>query len=728
MPAHPFQWTRLKNSGNVSVSPRAGHTITLSSVGFLLYGGMDGRRNDQGNPAPNSDLYLLKVGGKTFQWEQVEVDPGSQLPPARTLHTALAISQDEVFVFGGIHSATPDRVLNDGWILDTGCYEWKHVGFKTQSEDVKSSHWKRLSGKILEHPYVAAQAEVIGQGMRRNTGTRRISGMAQTARSAVSGLNFETLALAASKAVVGASMSIGGESGGDGGSSRKSWKKFLAKQMTSSVKAGNKEKQSRTRFQPKDEAGLVNFEEEQFLEDILTMVCATAQGNEDEDASKGPAPRGNHSTCLYENTIILFGGHGGFGYQRKAFNDVWALNLDSFRWTELLCHGNPPAPRSGHCAFQKDGFVYIFGGWNGESQFNDLFMLDVENKDWSDVDLNWSVPRWNMAVQLVEAIPSWRVFVFGGSADRHGEGRTMGSYDRELGVLDLGDERSWLSLSPERAKLDGWANKWLDDCWQIDVSSIVGPPYAIVKVEPSLGPVSGSQKVQIFGVGFLSVPGVAVIRFTGGNGKSVEAQGTILDDELVECLTPKAEGIGPRSCEVRIAIGVKDFTTTMAEFQYFMNTVPERSLCYGPGLLMEQQAESTTRFRIQARNQAGDNRKSGRDEWVIQVQHVYVNEKGKESLRELPHEIIDFDTGQYEVRYIPEPGDLIIRVSMVDELGKPRPIRGSPFKASSIQYAKNRANEYLGPIVHSWLSQTLKSLELGRSCRLTCTEVSGSFV
>ena len=31
------------------------------------------------------------------------------------------------------------------------------------------------------------------------------------------------------------------------------------------------------------------------------------------------------------------------------------------------------------------------------------FMLDVENKDWSDVDLNWGVPRWNMAAQLVEA-------------------------------------------------------------------------------------------------------------------------------------------------------------------------------------------------------------------------------------------------------------------------------------------------------------------------------------
>ena len=30
-----------------------------------------------------------------LRWEQVEIDPGSQLPPARTLHTAVSISQDE---------------------------------------------------------------------------------------------------------------------------------------------------------------------------------------------------------------------------------------------------------------------------------------------------------------------------------------------------------------------------------------------------------------------------------------------------------------------------------------------------------------------------------------------------------------------------------------------------------------------------------------------------------
>ncbi|CAE7507940.1 ODA11 [Symbiodinium sp. CCMP2592] len=91
-------------------------------------------------------------------------------------------------------------VLNDGWIMDTTCYEWKHVQFKAQSQELKGSYWKRMCGKILEHPYVAAQAEILAGPRRNSTGGRRLSAVAQTARSAVSGLNFETLAVAASKA------------------------------------------------------------------------------------------------------------------------------------------------------------------------------------------------------------------------------------------------------------------------------------------------------------------------------------------------------------------------------------------------------------------------------------------------------------------------------------------------------------------------------------------------
>ena len=39
-------------------------------------------------------------------------------------------TQDEMFIFGGIHSAMPHQCLQDGWILDTSCMEWKKIHFK----------------------------------------------------------------------------------------------------------------------------------------------------------------------------------------------------------------------------------------------------------------------------------------------------------------------------------------------------------------------------------------------------------------------------------------------------------------------------------------------------------------------------------------------------------------------------------------------------------------------
>ena len=69
--------------------------------------------------------------------------------------------------------------------------------------------------------------------------------------------------------------------------------------------------------------------------------------------------------------------------------------------------------------------------------------------DCSDV-MGGQVGRWvgRWVLAGVRALVSSRTFLLEAS-----------SQDRELGVLDLGDERSWLSLSPERAKLDGASSR-----------------------------------------------------------------------------------------------------------------------------------------------------------------------------------------------------------------------------------------------------------------------------
>ena len=33
----------------------------------------------------------------------------------------------------------------------------------------------------------------------------------------------------------------------------------------------------------------------------------------------------------------------------------------------------------------------------------------------------------------------------------------------------------------------GWANKWLGDMHYLDIGSVVGPPYAIMGLKPSIG-------------------------------------------------------------------------------------------------------------------------------------------------------------------------------------------------------------------------------------------------
>lgn len=33
----------------------------------------------------------------------------------------------------------------------------------------------------------------------------------------------------------------------------------------------------------------------------------------------------------------------------------------------------------------------------------------------------------------------------------------------------------------------GWANRWFDDLYILDVGSVVGPPYAIMGIKPKIG-------------------------------------------------------------------------------------------------------------------------------------------------------------------------------------------------------------------------------------------------
>jgi len=163
-------------------------------------------------------------------------------------------------------------------------------------------------------------------------------------------------------------------------------------------------------------------------------------GLDNKGSSDGaPDPRANSAACIYDKKVWLYGGHGGQNYSRIAFNDLFTFCLEERKWEKIVPLNNSPDGRGGHSVFANDGKIYIYGGWNSLQQYNNIVVFDIAKKEWTDPDIYNEIPRWNHSSCLVEAIPSWKFFIFGGECLEYNEGaeRSFGQYVNSSCILDM---------------------------------------------------------------------------------------------------------------------------------------------------------------------------------------------------------------------------------------------------------------------------------------------------
>ncbi|CRG85770.1 Tip elongation aberrant protein 1 [Talaromyces islandicus] len=96
-------------------------------------------------------------------------------------------------------------------------------------------------------------------------------------------------------------------------------------------------------------------------------------------AGQIPPARTNHTIITYNDSLYLFGGTNGVTW----FNDVWSYDPRTNQWTELECNGFIPEPREGHAATLVGDTMYVFGGRNDEGlDLGDISAFRIGTRRW----------------------------------------------------------------------------------------------------------------------------------------------------------------------------------------------------------------------------------------------------------------------------------------------------------------------------------------------------------
>jgi len=176
-----------------------------------------------------------------------------------------------------------------------------------------------------------------------------------------------------------------------------------------------------------------------------------------------------HTSTAIGNTMYVFGGRcdeGGAHFTNHEVydNTVMAFDTVSATWScPIDPNSDSPIGRRSHSAFEYQGFLYIFGGFNGkkDEHFNDLHRLNFSTMEWQEMKCPGMPPspRRRQAVTVVGS----RCFVFGGTSPRCQSNKVVKRYhslsdlvDRsDLYVLDLNPSLKTLAaLSVVKHKLD----------------------------------------------------------------------------------------------------------------------------------------------------------------------------------------------------------------------------------------------------------------------------------
>ena len=84
--------------------------------------------------------------------------------------------------------------------------------------------------------------------------------------------------------------------------------------------------------------------------------------------------RGYHSAVLFNKHILIYAGYNG----KYILADIVALDIETLTWfLPDTCSGHFPTARNAHTMVLHGSQLYLFGGYNGSRDTNELHVLET---------------------------------------------------------------------------------------------------------------------------------------------------------------------------------------------------------------------------------------------------------------------------------------------------------------------------------------------------------------
>lgn len=156
-----------------------------------------------------------------------------------------------------------------------------------------------------------------------------------------------------------------------------------------------------------------------------------------------PPARMGHTAVLFDSTLVIFGGRIT---PAQPLNDIWALDIPSCTWHCIHCKGVAPSARFRHTAVTfgsrlQGGVMIVHGGYDGKQTFGDTWKLSTADWTWQQVATKGSVPC--ACHSHAAAVVGQRMFISGGTQDYQHTFSGLHAMDLVTG--------SWQAVKPQRA-------------------------------------------------------------------------------------------------------------------------------------------------------------------------------------------------------------------------------------------------------------------------------------